>query len=65
VAKGRLNTKGGAVASRSKTGRGVMTAPISLLVSKVKLRKWLARDAERAADGVPGPTVANLVEGKL
>lgn len=31
VAEGRLNTKGQAVASRSKTGRGKATAPIFLL----------------------------------
>ena len=29
VAEGRLNTKGQAVVSRSKTGRGKVTAPIS------------------------------------
>ena len=32
VAEGRLNTKGQAVVSRSKTGRGKVTAPIFLLV---------------------------------
>ena len=66
VAEGRLNTKGRAVASRSKTGRGVVTAPIFLLVPQVKLPKRLdlARDAERAADGVPGLIVANWVEGR-
>jgi hypothetical protein len=60
VAEGRLNTKGRAVASKSKTGRGVVTAPIFLLVPQVKLRKRLdlARDAVRAADGVPGLIVA-------
>lgn len=64
VAEGRLNTKGRAVASRSKTGRGVVTAPIFLLVPQVKLRKRLdlARDAERAIDGVPGRIVAGWVE---
>jgi hypothetical protein len=58
VAEGRLNSKGRAVASKSKTGRGVVTAPIFLLVRQVKLRKRLdlARDAERAVDGVPGRT---------
>ncbi|SNS84352.1 DUF6441 family protein [Antarctobacter heliothermus] len=63
VAEGRLNTKGRAVASRSKTGRGVATVPIFLLVPQVKLRKRLdlARDAERAVDGVPGLIVANWV----
>ena len=67
VAEGRLNTKGRAVASRSKTGRGVATVPIFLLVPQVKLRKRLdlARDAERAVDSVPGLIVANWVEGKL
>ena len=61
VAEGRLNTKGQAVVSRSKTGRGKVTAPIFLLVPQVKLRKRLdlARDAERAVDGVPSLIVAN------
>ena len=61
VAEGRLNSKGRAVASRSKTGRGVATVPIFLLVPQVKLRKRLnlARDAERAVDGVPGRIVAD------
>ncbi len=60
VAEGRLNTKGRAVASRSKTGRGVVTAPIFLLVPQVRLPKRLdlARDAERAHDTVPGLIVA-------
>ncbi|WP_296764088.1 DUF6441 family protein [Sediminimonas sp.] len=67
VAEGRLNTKGRAVASRSKTGRGLTTVPIFLLVPQVKLRKRLdlARDAERAHDSVPGLIVANWVEGKF
>jgi hypothetical protein len=67
VAEGRLNTKGQAVVSRSKTGRGKVTAPIFLLVPQVKLPKRLdlARDADRALDSVPGLIVANWVEGKL
>ncbi|MBU3029756.1 DUF6441 family protein [Paracoccus marinaquae] len=67
VAEGRLNTNGRAVASRSKTGRGLTTVPIFLLVPQVKLRKRLdlARDAARAVDGVPGLIVANWVDGKL
>jgi hypothetical protein len=67
VAEGRLNTKGRAVASRSKTGRGVVTAPIFLLVPQVRLPKRLdlARDAERAIDGVPGLIVANWGEGRI
>ena len=66
VAEGRLNTKGQAVVSRSKTGRGKVTAPIFLLVPQVKLPKRLdlARDAERALDSVPGLIVANWVEGR-
>ena len=56
MAEGRLNTKGQAVVSRSKTGRGKVTAPIFLLVPQVKLPKRLdlARDAEWALDSVPG-----------
>ena len=66
VAEGRLNTKGLTVASKSKTGRGVVTAPIFLLVPQVKLPKRLdlARDAERAHDALPGLIVANWVEGR-
>ena len=64
VAEGRLNSKGQTVASRSKTGRGLTTAPIFLLVPQVKLPKRLdlARDAERAHDAVPGLIVANWLE---
>jgi hypothetical protein len=64
VAEGRLNTKGRAVVSRSKTGRGRTTVPIFLLVPQVKLPKRLdlAREADRALDGVPGLIVANWVE---
>jgi hypothetical protein len=60
----RLNKRGQAVASRSKTGRGQVTAPIFLLVPQVKLPKRLdlARDAERAHDAVPGRIVANWLE---
>ena len=67
VAEGRLNTKGRAVASRSKTGRVVVTAPIFLLVPQVKLPKRLdlGRDAERAHGAVPGLIVANWVEARL
>ncbi len=59
VAEGRLNTKERAVASRSKTGRGLVTAPIFLLVPQVKLPKRLdlARDAERVAGGIAGTVV--------
>ena len=66
VAEGRLNTKGRAVASRSKTGRGVVTAPIFLLVPQVKLPKRLdlARDVVRAHDAVPRLIVVKWVEGR-
>ncbi len=67
VADGRLNSRGLGVASRSKSGRGKATVPIFLLVPQVKLPKRLdlARDADRALDGVPGLIVANWVEGKF
>jgi hypothetical protein len=63
--KARINTRGTALASRSKTGRGQVTAPIFLLVPQVKLRKRLdlARDAEKMAGSVPGLIVAKWVEG--
>ncbi|MFN7177592.1 MAG: DUF6441 family protein, partial [Thermaurantiacus sp.] len=64
VAEGRLNSKGRAVASHSKTDRGLTTVPIFLLVPQVKLHKRLdlARDTERAIDGVPGRIVAGWGE---
>jgi hypothetical protein len=64
VAEGRLNTKGRAVASKSRTGRGVVTAPIFLLVSQVKLPKRLdlARDAARTHDAVTGLIVAKWIK---
>ena len=67
VAEGRLNTKGQAVVSRSKTGRGKVTAPIFLLVPQVELPKRLnlARDADRALDSLPGLIVVNWVDGRL
>ncbi len=60
VAEGRLSSAGQAVASRSKTGRGLTSVPVFLLVPQVKLPKRLdlARDAERAAQIVPGLIVA-------
>ncbi|WP_287882874.1 MULTISPECIES: DUF6441 family protein [Paracoccus] len=67
VAEGRLNSRGRAVASRSKTGRGLTSVPIFLMVRQVRLRKRLdlARDAERAIDAVPGKIVAGWVDGKV
>ena len=60
----RLNTKGQAAVSKSKTGRGQVTAPIFLLVRQVKLPKRLdlARDAERAQAAIPGSIVRNWLE---
>ena len=60
----RLNTRGQAAVSKSKTGRGQVTAPIFLLVRQVKLPKRLdlARDAERAQAAIPGSIMANWVE---
>lgn len=67
VADGRLNSRGLGVASRSKTMRGQSTVPIFLLVPQVKLSKRLdlARDADRAIDGVPGLILAKWVESRF
>lgn len=64
VAEGRLSTAGRAVRSRSKTGHGLTTVPIFLLVPQVQLRKRLdlARDARRVHDKVPGLIVAGWTE---
>jgi hypothetical protein len=64
VAEGRLNSRGIGVASRSKTGRGLTTVPVFLLVPQVKLRKRLdlARDAARVQAQVPGRIVREWVE---
>ena len=63
----RLNTRGQAAVSKSKMGRGQVTAPIFLLVRQVKLPKRLdlARDAERALAAIPGSIVRNWVEDHL
>ena len=45
----RMNTRGQAVASRSKTGRGQATVPIFLLVPQVKLPKRLDLSQGRRA----------------
>jgi hypothetical protein len=57
----RMNSRGQAAVSRSKRGRGQVTAPIFLLVPQVKLPKRLdlARDAEQAHEVVPGLIVVN------
>ncbi|MBW6494555.1 MAG: hypothetical protein K0B16_08370 [Burkholderiaceae bacterium] len=63
----RLNTLGQAAVSKSKTGRGQVTAPIFILVRQVKLPKRLdlARDAERAQGAIPGSIVRNWAEDHL
>ena len=62
----RINSRGLAAVSRSKTGRGQVTAPVFLLVPQVKLPKRLdlMRDAERAQGAAPGLIVANWVEAR-
>ena len=64
VAEGRLNSRGIGVASRSKTGRGLTTVPVFILVPQVRLRKRLdlARDAARVQAQVPGRIVREWVE---
>lgn len=64
--RARINKRGQAVASRSKTGRNQVTTPIFLLVPQVKLPKRLdlARDAARAHEAVPGLIVANWLEDR-
>ncbi len=62
VAEARLSGKSGlARASRSKTGRGVATVPIFVLVPQVKLPKRLdlVPVVERFAAGLPAAIVAN------
>ena len=63
----RLNTRGQAAVSKSKTGKGRVTAPIFLLVRQVKLPKRLdlMRDAQRAQAAIPGSIVRNWVEDHL
>ena len=65
--RARINKRGQAVASRSKTGRNQVSAPVFLLVPQVKLPKRLDldRDADRALDSVPGLIVVNWVDGRL
>ena len=65
--RARINKRGQAVASRAKSGRNQVTAPIFLLVPQVKLPKRLNldRDAERASNGVPRLIVAKWVETRI
>lgn len=61
VAEGRVSRAGRAVRSRSKTGRGVATVPVFVLVPQVKLAKRLdvERLARAAAERLPGLIAAN------
>ena len=61
VAETRLNSKGRAVASRSKTGRGLATVPIFILVPQVKLPERLSLEGPAlvAEASLPGLIVAN------
>ncbi|MFV0299330.1 MAG: DUF6441 family protein [Paracoccus sp. (in: a-proteobacteria)] len=65
IAEGRLNKGGRAVASRSRTGRGLTSVPVFLLVPQVRLRKRLdlERPARLAAAALPGAIVRNWTEG--
>lgn len=65
VAESRLSSKGLATESRSKTGRGLATVPIFILVPQVSLRKRLdlARDVEAWANRVPGMIVEKWKDG--
>lgn len=67
VAEGRLNTRGIGVASRAKTGRGLTTVPIFMLVRQVKLRKRLDLDraAKSAQDGIPSAIVRNWIDQRV
>lgn len=61
IAEGRVSKGGRAVASRSKTGRGLTSVPVFLLVRQVKLRKRLdlEKAARLAAAALPGAIVRN------
>jgi hypothetical protein len=61
VADGRQNSKGLGVKSGSKTGRGMATVPIFILVPQVRLRKRLnvAELGQSVASRLPALVVAN------
>ena len=67
VAEGRLNTRGLGVASRAKTGRGLTTVPIFLLVRQVKIRKRLDLNqaTKTVQNWIPGAIISNWVEPRL
>jgi len=64
VAEGRLSSRGTVGASRSKTGRGVATVPVFILVPQVKLAKRLdlGRSAARAQSKIPSAILRNWLE---
>ena len=64
MAETRLNSKGRAVVSKSKTGRGLATVPIFILVPQVKLLKRLSLEvpASEAEARLPGMIVASWKE---
>lgn len=66
IAEARLTKHGRAVASRSKTGRGLTSVPIFLLVPQVRLRKRLdLENPTRAAlAALPGAITRNWSEIK-
>lgn len=61
VADARLSAGGLAKLSKSKTGRGLATVPVFILVPQVKLQKRLdlLRDAERAIDRIEDQILLN------
>ena len=63
----RMNTKGIAAISRSKTGRNQVTVPIFILVPQVRLNKRLRlmEAADAAISSVPRLIVANWIEDRL
>ena len=65
--KARLNTKGIAAISRSKTGRNQVTVPIFILVPQVRLNKRLRlmEAADAAISSVPRLIVANWIEDRI
>lgn len=66
VAEARVSARGIAARSRSKTGRGVATVPIFVLVPQVTLRKRLDldRDADAVASAIPGHIVRNWISDR-
>lgn len=60
IAEARLNTHGRAVMSRSRTGRGLTSVPIFIMVRQVSLRKRLdlERPARAALNALPGAIIS-------